>query len=234
MTKPPSDLLRVASPSPRNTQQTPEPVESAVPDTPKPSLKALAARAFACSTARMTSPAPATDNPAHSAAVLRVLVASKFDPARDAAGRLRNVADAAGLDGVAILRAADADAIVGLTDTELLFYAHALASNAEREAGRQPAGWDHPSRCDACGPVWLWDGAPARVRACPWCANRRALKAIPRPPVRCGDCRHNQPDTINPDEGAGSCGAGHLPSQPYPHVMRRCGDWRPQDAPDED
>jgi hypothetical protein len=120
--------------------------------------------------------------------------------------------------------------IAQLTAAELDGYSIGLHNSAEREAGRQPQGWSVASVCAACGPVWLWESAGARVLACPWCHSRRARKPIPRPLVRCGDCQHYTRDPINPEGGSGTCSAGHTYSNPYPHVTRRCGDWRPRDG----
>ena len=53
----------------------------------------------------------------------------------------------------------------------------------QRERGERPPTYTQAATCDACGPVWLWPGAPARVLACPWCFNRRAGKPVPQPPT---------------------------------------------------
>ena len=59
----------------------------------------------------------------------------------------------------------------------------------------------------------------------------QATAAIPAIPatlatVRCRDCRHFQPDTINPEQGLGACAARDGLAQgeppPYPHAQRRC------------
>lgn len=115
-----------------------------------------------------------------------------------------------------------------LSDATLRAYALALFATAEREAGRIPPGWDNLAHCTHCGPVWYW--MQGRLAGCPWCWNRRALKPIPRPPVRCGDCRHFIRDPINPAEGGGDCGAGveyRGGSGPWPNVTRRCALFRP-------
>jgi hypothetical protein len=123
--------------------------------------------------------------------------------------------------------------LAAMTAAELVSYAHALHATAEREAGRQPAGWDHASLCALCGPVWLWRGAAAYVEACPWCANRKARKPIPRPLVQCCTCRYFVRDAINPADGWGACTAGCEPTKPYPEFRRRCGTWRPKGADSE-
>lgn len=117
-----------------------------------------------------------------------------------------------------------------LSDATLRAYALALYATAEREAGRIPPSWNCLAHCEGCGPVWYW--MPGRIAGCPWCWNRRALKPIPRPLVRCGDCRHFIRDAINPADGGGDCGAGleyRGGSGPWPNVTRRCAVFRPLD-----
>ena len=58
---------------------------------------------------------------------------------------------------------------------------HLLTIRALRERGERPGHYTRASTCAACGPVWLWEGAPARVLGCPWCFNRVAGRPIPRP-----------------------------------------------------
>ena len=44
--------------------------------------------------------------------------------------------------------------------------------------------------------------------------------------VRCGQCQHFEPDTVNPAEGLGCCGAGAEGERlPWPNAPRRCGSW---------
>lgn len=97
--------------------------------------------------------------------------------------RLIRVAQAAGLPVRRTLRLADGelDTLAVCTDTEALAYANALHTRETRRAGKVPAGWAQPCRCDGCGPVWLWPGAPAHVIACPWCWNRREGAPVPSP-----------------------------------------------------
>lgn len=95
--------------------------------------------------------------------------------------------------------------------------------------GRIPAGWDAQRACDGCGPVWLWPSAPDRLQACPWCASRRNGVSIPRPRVRCEQCKHYEPDPINPPAGVGDClvGAGAQQRRSlWPGVDRQCGAFR--------
>jgi hypothetical protein len=60
-------------------------------------------------------------------------------------------------------------------------FAHALRTDFERQRGALPPHYTQLAECAACGPVWLWAGAPARVLACPWCHNRGAGLPVPRP-----------------------------------------------------
>ena len=57
----------------------------------------------------------------------------------------------------------------------------ALETGAMRERGEIPSHYTQASLCAHCGPVWLWEGAPAAVQGCPWCFNRAAGRPIPRP-----------------------------------------------------
>ena len=97
--------------------------------------------------------------------------------------QLIRVCQAHGFEVRHVLRLAAADLVIltGYSDRELLGYARALVARARRRAGVVPHMWDKPVQCDGCGPVLLWDGAPSRVLACPWCWNRRAGLPVPRP-----------------------------------------------------
>lgn len=43
----------------------------------------------------------------------------------------------------------------------------------QRRAGIAPAHYTAETTCARCGPVPIWQGAPARVLGCPWCSVRR-------------------------------------------------------------
>lgn len=79
------------------------------------------------------------------------------------------------------LHGGDVAACTGLDDDVLRAYLRALDRGAVMDAGIAPAGYTQAAHCEGCGPVWLWQGAPARVIACPWCFRRNAGKALPRP-----------------------------------------------------
>jgi hypothetical protein len=93
------------------------------------------------------------------------------------------VAQGARLDVRRTLRLVDGDmdTLAGCTDGEVLAYIHALHARAARRAGQVPANWTSASRCEGCGPVWLWPDAPLHVIACPWCWNRIAGLPVPSP-----------------------------------------------------
>jgi hypothetical protein len=74
------------------------------------------------------------------------------------------------------------------TDETLTSYLHALQTTADRKAGIVPEGYNDVAYCEECGPVWLF--TPGAFHGCPWCWNRAHGKPIPRPPVRCIDCRY--------------------------------------------
>lgn len=122
---------------------------------------------------------------------------------------------------------ADAAACDGLPDITLRAYLRALEAGQRMDAGTVPPGWgDAVARtCEGCGPVLLWPTCPPMVKACPWCFRRKAGKAIPRPLVACGDCRHFLPDTLNPEAGMGGCKLGPGRAR-WPMKRHRCADWR--------
>ena len=57
-------------------------------------------------------------------------------------------------------------------------------------------------------------GAMPRVLGCPWC-HVRNRRAILRPSVTCGECRHFIRDAVNPPAGWGRCSAGVDPDRPH-------------------
>lgn len=128
----------------------------------------------------------------------------------DLRGRLHRLAEKDGrpLAIVHRLHAEDLAACEALDDTALRAYLRLLERSESIASGQQPPELTQPAHCDGCGPVWLHEGVPARVRACAWCFRRRAGKAIPRPSVACGTCAHYKPDSINPTGGAGDCSLG--------------------------
>lgn len=130
---------------------------------------------------------------------------------------------------------AEPSQLAELDNAELRAYARALSRSATMDAGTVPADYTHAALCDGCGPVWLWAGAPPRLKACPWCFRHRAGKGFARPVVTCGGCRHFLPDPINPAAGGGACGLG-LPyrnGEPgrWPMAHRECADYRPRAEP---
>ena len=101
--------------------------------------------------------------------------------------------------------------------------------------GGVPAGHTAPTHCAHCGPVWAHPGTAAalpvvggwpRAAGCPWFAIRKAGGYIPRPAVSCEGCAHFTPDTINPEAGMGTCGAGN--GSHYPMAWRACIDYSPE------
>ena len=78
---------------------------------------------------------------------------------------------------------ADATACAGLPDATLRAYLRALERRHRMDAGQVPPDWGEAvaRTCEGCGPVLLWDEAPAHVLACPWCWNRQTGQPVPRP-----------------------------------------------------
>jgi len=109
---------------------------------------------------------------------------------------------------VEALQADDVSACAGLPDETLRAYLHALQRSATMDAGQVPPDYTQPLHCDGCGPVWLWPGAPATLKGCPWCFRRKAGRSFARPLVTCGDCRHYMPDPHNAATGVGRCALG--------------------------
>jgi hypothetical protein len=122
------------------------------------------------------------------------------------------------------LDAADVIACDGLCDETLRAYLRVLEREEQMARGTIPEGWEAVAHCEACGPVY-WHGCE-RLKACAWCKHRKALRAIPRPPVRCSDCRHSVLDPANPAAGTGLCNApdGH---PRWPMSAHRCPHMRP-------
>lgn len=146
---------------------------------------------------------------------------------------LLQAADREGLPHVLVhrLSADDLAACADLSADTLGAYLRVLARGATMDAGTVPADYTQAALCKGCGPVWLWQGAPARLRDCPWCFRRKTGKGFARPLVTCGECRHFLPDTINPAAGGGACGLG-LPYRRgeagrWPTAQRECGDFGP-------
>lgn len=106
------------------------------------------------------------------------------------------------------LHADEVSACHGLPNQTLRAYLGALKRTAIMREGVAPPDYTRAAHCDSCGPVWLWEGVPARVGACPWCFRRKAGNPLPRPPVTCGDCRHFLPNRLNPTAGGGGCAMG--------------------------
>lgn len=138
---------------------------------------------------------------------------------------LLNLAEREGVAPAVVHRlgAEDLVACIGLPDDALRTYLRALDRGAVMDRGIAPERYTQAAHCDGCGPVWLWQGAPARVLACPWCFRRKAGKALPRPKVRCGDCRHYRPDPLNPQAGMGSCALGAARAY-WPMKRHRCAE----------
>ena len=162
-------------------------------------------------------------------ALLRELTRRQRQAAAGLRPHLLALANDEGLPAALVHALPDADvtACAGLPDDTLRAYLRALEAGQQMDAGMVPPGWGEPvaCTCEGCGPVLLWPDCPPRVKACPWCARRKAGKVIPRPLVACGDCRHYLPDTVNPPAGMGGCALG--PGRAYwPMKRHRCADWR--------
>jgi hypothetical protein len=143
--------------------------------------------------------------------------------------RLLEQCDAQGIARslVLALERVDLAACAGHPEPVLAAYVRSLHATACLAAGNRPPGYDAPAWCAGCGPVWLWEGLPARVLACPWCQHRAAGVRLPRPPVSCEGCRHFLPDPLNPEAGMGGCGVTHKPAH-YPGRQHVCASFAPE------
>lgn len=115
-------------------------------------------------------------------------------------------------------------------ERQAIEYAERVA--AIREQGRVPGSYTAITHCRHCGTVPIFAGSPARVDACPWCANRTGGLPIPRPSVSCATCAHFTHDPVG-DGGIGSCAAGGPPKgqmPAYPYAKRKCGDFEPKET----
>lgn len=137
------------------------------------------------------------------------------------------LADSEGAARTPILRldAGDLAGCAGRDEATLRAYVRALEQSARLARGECPPEWRAPAECVGCGPVWLWEGLPAHVEACPWCQHRAAGVRLPRPPVSCEGCRHFLPDPLNPEAGIGGCGITGKPAH-YPTRSHVCATYR--------
>jgi len=68
-----------------------------------------------------------------------------------------------------------------ISAVEVQAFCLALECSRTRAAGQRPSHYTKRAVCAACGPVWLWEGAPPQVLGCPWCFNRSNGLPIPKP-----------------------------------------------------
>ncbi|WP_449428800.1 hypothetical protein [Rhodanobacter umsongensis] len=159
-------------------------------------------------------------------------VAETADPLHAIRVHLLALAAAEGMDAAHVHRLRDADlaACIGLDARQLAAYLGMLRDTADRRAGRVPLDDTAAIHCEQCGPIWVNPdiaevlpvvGGWPRALGCPWCFVRKAGGYIPRPCVTCEGCRHFAPDTLNPEAGMGTCGAGK--GMHWPMARHICG-----------
>jgi hypothetical protein len=56
-----------------------------------------------------------------------------------------------------------------------------LRTQAQRDRGEIPEHYTSVALCRTCGPVWLFEGEPGPVVACPWCLATKPGAPVPRP-----------------------------------------------------
>ena len=88
--------------------------------------------------------------------------------------------------------------VPALTEAERQAIEYAERVAAIREQGKVPGSYTATTFCEQCGPVFIFECAPPRVTACPWCHNRARDLPIPHPPVTCASCRHWRRDLAEP------------------------------------
>lgn len=77
--------------------------------------------------------------------------------------------------------------------------AELLRTQAQRDRGEVPPHYTQACECATCGPVWLWEGAPAHLTACPWCMTRAKGAPTPQPPVVEADVEQAPGPILEPD-----------------------------------
>ena len=88
--------------------------------------------------------------------------------------------------------------VTALTEAERQAIEYAERVAAIREQSKVPSSYTATTFCEQCGPVFIFESAPPRVTACPWCHNRARNLPIPCPPVTCASCRHWRRDLAEP------------------------------------
>jgi hypothetical protein len=89
-----------------------------------------------------------------------------------------------------------------------------LLVRTQRLRGDCPTHYTAPALCEHCGPVWIWEGGPARMIACPWSEVTARKIDIPRPAFPSGRCRIK-------------ARASERGEALWPGVERVCREWRP-------
>ena len=145
--------------------------------------------------------------------------------------KLRELADREGLplalvDGLTDADLAPENGAPMLGDAALVRWLHTRHENARMRQGIVPPGWTQASYCHHCGPVKLWQGAPATVLGCPWCHVRRAGGKVARPVIACASCQHQQLRADTSDAGMHGCARGH--GLHYAREQHACADWKPR------
>lgn len=74
---------------------------------------------------------------------------------------------------------------------EVRAFVRARIERAQRDRGIVPARYAATTECAGCGPVPIFEGAPERVAACPWCRNRRL--GLPMPAITGGKTGTTRP-----------------------------------------
>ena len=147
--------------------------------------------------------------------------------------RMLSEGDPGPFPSLAVLRDAAGEDWPDIADNPAALAALAvlLRTQAQRDRGEQPTTYTQAALCLTCGPVWLWEGAPARLIACPWCLCQWGTSRPPRPPVRCSECVHFERSETTPAAGLGLCRIANAKNKRteghWPEADHACGAWRP-------
>ena len=111
------------------------------------------------------------------------------------------------------------------TEGERQAIAYAEKIQTIREQGRVPGSYTATTFCEQCGPVLIFQSAPPRGIACPWCFNRVRGLPIPRPNVSCASCVLWRPE---PEERGALVSCEHTKAR-YPGERKPCAYFQPSE-----
>lgn len=231
------DLLRVAFPSTRNTQQSCDfirnPATSNATSTQQTGLKALALLALQRNNSRNSAATESKNATQQRGDFEGAFVAHPKSEVAELRQHLTSLTNAEFLDIELIEQLGELDvaACAGLSDECLVAYVHALHDGKQLELGKPLPDDTARAMCRHCGPVFIdpsiaavapvVDGWPRILGGA--CCHVRNRKVLPRPTVTCSACSHFNRDTVNARDGIGSCRVNADHAVPlFPQSVRKC------------